>query len=97
MSSFAIFGLNHQFMNDIIHYFSSIPSSHRALILAGGISFFWLIETAVPLFKFNYSKWQHAGINIFFAPLSDATCKNSPKLSEPIIAPPMLIEPRIAN
>ena len=53
-------------MNDIINYFSSIPSSHRALILAGGISFFWLIETAVPLFKFNYSKWQHAGINIFF-------------------------------
>lgn len=53
-------------MNEIINYFSTIPSSHRALILAGGISFFWLIETAVPLFKFNYNKWQHAGINIFF-------------------------------
>ncbi|MDI1318474.1 sterol desaturase family protein [Flavobacterium sp.] len=53
-------------MNEIIHYFNTIPSSHRALILAGGISFFWLIETAVPLFKFSYNKWQHAGINIFF-------------------------------
>ncbi len=53
-------------MNEIINYFSTIPSSHRALILAAGISFFWLIETAVPLFKFNYNKWQHAGINIFF-------------------------------
>ena len=53
-------------MNEIINYFSTIPSSHRALILAGGIAFFWLVETAVPLFKFNYNKWQHAGINFFF-------------------------------
>jgi sterol desaturase/sphingolipid hydroxylase (fatty acid hydroxylase superfamily) len=53
-------------MNDIIHYFESIPSLHRALILAGGIAIFWLIESAVPFFKFQYNKWQHAGINIFF-------------------------------
>ena len=53
-------------MNEIINYFSTIPSSNRALILAGGIAFFWLVETAVPLFKFNYNKWQHAGINFFF-------------------------------
>lgn len=53
-------------MNEIINYFSTIPSSHRALILAGGIAFFWLIETAVPFVKFQYNKWQHAGINLFF-------------------------------
>ena len=53
-------------MNELINYFSTIPSSNRALILAGGIAFFWLVETAVPLFKFRYNKWQHAGINIFF-------------------------------
>lgn len=53
-------------MNEIIAYFESIPSSHRALILAGGITLFWLIESAVPFFKFKYNKWQHAGINIFF-------------------------------
>jgi sterol desaturase/sphingolipid hydroxylase (fatty acid hydroxylase superfamily) len=35
------------------------------LILAGGITLFWLIENAFPLFKFDYKKWQHAGINIF--------------------------------
>jgi sterol desaturase/sphingolipid hydroxylase (fatty acid hydroxylase superfamily) len=53
-------------MESIIEYFQHIPSSHRALILAGGISFFWLIESAVPLFKFEYNKVRHAGINIFF-------------------------------
>ena len=53
-------------MESIIEYFSSIPSSHRAAILAGGIAFFWIIESAVPLFRFDYRKWHHAGINIFF-------------------------------
>lgn len=53
-------------MEEIISYFSSIPSPHRAMILAGGITFFWLIESAKPFVKFPYNKWQHAGINIFF-------------------------------
>jgi sterol desaturase/sphingolipid hydroxylase (fatty acid hydroxylase superfamily) len=53
-------------MNEIVAYFSSIPSSHRSLILIGGITIFWVIENAFPLFKFTYKKWHHAGINFFF-------------------------------
>ncbi len=53
-------------MNDIISYFSTIPSSHRSLILVGGITLFWLIENTFPLFQMQYKKWHHAGINIFF-------------------------------
>lgn len=53
-------------MEPIMVYFESIPSRDRSLILAGGIAFFWLIETAFPLFIFSYKKWKHAGINIFF-------------------------------
>lgn len=53
-------------MQEIINYFSTISSSHRALILAGGIALFWIIESAIPFVKFQYNKWQHAGINIFF-------------------------------
>lgn len=53
-------------MNDIVNYFSTIPSLHRGLILAGGIAIFWIIENAFPLFRFHYKKWNHAGINIFF-------------------------------
>ncbi len=53
-------------LESIIEYFSTIPSSHRTIILVGGITFFWLIESAVPLFKFNYKKWEHAKVNIFF-------------------------------
>lgn len=52
-------------MNEIIAYFSTIPSAHRSLILVSGITVFWLIENAFPLFNFDYKKWQHASINIF--------------------------------
>jgi sterol desaturase/sphingolipid hydroxylase (fatty acid hydroxylase superfamily) len=50
----------------LIQYFSGIPSSHRAAILAGGIAFFWLWEAAAPAFRFEYSKWAHAAVNVFF-------------------------------
>ncbi len=53
-------------MESIINYFETIPSSHRSLILVGGITFFWGIEYAMPLFKFNYKKFRHAWPNIFF-------------------------------
>ena len=53
-------------MNSLSAYFGSIPSAHRALILVGGITFFWVIESAVPLFRFDYRKWRHALVNVFF-------------------------------
>ena len=53
-------------MNWLVQYFEHIPSLHRALILAGGITFFWLLESIIPFFEFGYNKWKHAGINIFF-------------------------------
>lgn len=53
-------------MNILVQYFENIPSLHRTLILVGGLSFFLTLESIVPLFRFNYKKWRHAGINIFF-------------------------------
>lgn len=53
-------------MEKLAAYFESIPSSHRSAILVGGITIFWLIENAFPLFRFSYNKYRHAGINIFF-------------------------------
>lgn len=53
-------------MEKLVAYFETIPSSHRSLILVSGITLFWLIENAFPLFKFRYNKYKHAGINIFF-------------------------------
>ena len=53
-------------METIITYFNTIPSSHRGLLLALGIAIFWLVENVFPFFKFQYNKFHHAGINIFF-------------------------------
>ncbi len=53
-------------METIFTYFETIPSSHRSLLLVGGITFFWLLEGALPLFRFNYKKWKHATPNLFF-------------------------------
>ena len=53
-------------MNEVIQYFQNIPSWHRIVLLAVGISLFWLLESAIPLFQFTYNKWKHAGVNIFF-------------------------------
>jgi len=53
-------------LQTFLNYFETIPSSHRSIILVGGLAFFWILEGAVPLFKFNYKKWEHAAPNIFF-------------------------------
>jgi len=53
-------------LETILNYFDTIPSLHRSLILVGGITFFWLLEGVLPLFKFNYKKWKHAFPNLFF-------------------------------
>ena len=53
-------------METIFNYFETIPSTHRSIILVGGTTFFWLLEGALPLFNFNYTKWKHAIPNFFF-------------------------------
>ena len=53
-------------MESLLNYFETIPSLHRSIILVGGLTFFWLLEGVLPLFKFNYKKWRHAIPNIFF-------------------------------
>ena len=53
-------------MEILINYFENISSLHRSILLVGGISFFWFIEGAIPLFNLNYQKWKHAIPNLFF-------------------------------
>lgn len=53
-------------MEDILNYFETIPPPHRAMLIIGGLTIFWIIEGAIPLFKFKYNKWRHAIPNLFF-------------------------------
>ena len=53
-------------MQTLVEYFETIPSSHRSLIVIGGLSFFWILENKFSLFRFKYKKWKHAFPNLFF-------------------------------
>lgn len=54
------------FLETILNYFETIPSHHRALLIVGGLTFFWILEGLVPLYSFSYKKWKHAIPNLFF-------------------------------
>ena len=53
-------------MQTLVEYFETVRSSHRSLILIGGLSFFWILENKFSLFRFKYKKWKHAFPNLFF-------------------------------
>ena len=53
-------------MQELIYFFENISSLQRSFILVGGITFFWSVESLIPLFKFNYAKLKHALPNFFF-------------------------------
>ncbi|WP_282136634.1 sterol desaturase family protein [Seonamhaeicola maritimus] len=53
-------------MEHLISYFENIPPHHRAILIVGGLTIFWIIEGIIPLFKFKYNKWRHAIPNLFF-------------------------------
>ena len=53
-------------MENLVNFFADIPTEFRAGILIGGIVVFWILEGTLPLFRFQYKKIRHAGINLFF-------------------------------
>lgn len=53
-------------MEAIELYFSDMPTTHRTGLLVGGLAIFFLIENVVPLFRTEYNKVKHTGLNIFF-------------------------------
>ncbi|MBL6649365.1 MAG: sterol desaturase family protein [Flavobacteriaceae bacterium] len=53
-------------MQNLIIFFENLTSLQRSLILVGGITFFWSIESLIPLFNFDYKKLKHAIPNLFF-------------------------------
>lgn len=53
-------------MEALLNYFEHIPPTFRAILLIGGLVFFWILEGTLPLFSFRYKKVRHAGLNLFF-------------------------------
>ena len=79
-------------MEKLLLIFENISSVNRAIIIISGITFFWLMEGALPFKILNYKKWKHSIpnflltittiiVNFFFAYLlvfaSDWTSNNN--------------------
>ncbi len=53
-------------MEELIDFFTEVPKWFRASIIVGGLVGFWLLEGVVPLYRFQYDRWRHAGVNLLF-------------------------------
>ena len=53
-------------MQELLTYFDTIPTPVRTLLLVSGIILFLILESVVPLFRFDYKKGKHAAVNITF-------------------------------
>ena len=53
-------------MDTLINYFNSISTAHRSIFLIGGLAFFLILESGIPLFRFKYKKGKHLLLNLFF-------------------------------
>jgi sterol desaturase/sphingolipid hydroxylase (fatty acid hydroxylase superfamily) len=53
-------------MDSFLEFFENMPSWQKLAWIFICLSFNWIIEGFVPLIKFNYKKWRHAGVNMIF-------------------------------
>ncbi|MBT6796204.1 MAG: sterol desaturase family protein [Candidatus Marinimicrobia bacterium] len=53
-------------MQDLLIFFETVPSSTRSIFLVSGLGLFFSLEAIIPLFKMDYKKVKHAGINLTF-------------------------------
>lgn len=53
-------------MEALIEFFENVPTWFRSGLLIGGIVLFWMAEGMLPMFRFQYKKLRHGGLNLFF-------------------------------
>lgn len=53
-------------MENFLLLFEDLSSAQKLGWVFACLALFWLLEGAVPLVRFDYQKWRHAGTNMFF-------------------------------
>ena len=53
-------------MESFLNFFEHMPTWQRVAWIVACLMFSWLLEAGIPLFKFHYKKWKHAGVNFVF-------------------------------
>ncbi len=53
-------------MEKMLLFFETMPTWQKALWVVLCLSVSWLLEGNIPLIRFTYKKWRHAGVNLIF-------------------------------
>ena len=53
-------------MNEFLLFFEDLKSWEKAAWILACLTFSWVLEAVIPLFKKGYKKWKHAGVNFVF-------------------------------
>ena len=53
-------------METFLNFFEQMPNWQKFVWIICCLLFSWLLEGNIPLFRFNYRKWKHAGVNFVF-------------------------------
>ncbi len=53
-------------MGSFLNFFEVMPTWQRAVWVIICLAVCWMLEGTIPLFRFRYKKWKHAGVNLVF-------------------------------
>ena len=53
-------------MEAFLNFFEQLTNGEKILWIIICLTISWILEGFVPLFRFNYRKWKHAGVNLIF-------------------------------
>ncbi len=53
-------------MERFLYFFENLTTVHKMGWVLICLLFFWALETIIPLFRHNYKKWRHDGVNLVF-------------------------------
>jgi len=53
-------------MDEFLNFFADMPSWQRLIWIFVCLLFTWGLESIIPLKRFTYKKWRHAGVNFVF-------------------------------
>ena len=53
-------------MDAFLDFFAQMPTWYKLAWIMICLSVSWILEGNIPLSRFNYRKWKHAGVNLIF-------------------------------
>lgn len=53
-------------MEKFLQFFADLSTLDKLIWIFACLIFFWILEYAIPMFRHDYNKWRHDGVNMVF-------------------------------